>query len=212
MTLAGLLCLTAASAEPEVALPTYAVGDAFVFSNGRVEQVRAVNGETIAWAGLTGDSYERSANFIVPIGHWNFAGGSGTRTTYDHPDALWPLRAGRRARFRVVTETTQTHGKSGRSSGLWTCGVGVLRTVSVKAGVFEALPVTCDRYSVNSMRLVERQTWDYAPDVNHYVRRNWIDYYSGDVENIELVAALHGTAASSERLRALVRQAIEKHR
>ncbi len=60
------------------------------------------------------------------------------------------------------------------------------------------------------MRLIERLEWDYAPDLNHYVKRSSIDNFRATRTNIELVAAISGPAANRRRLAAIVRAERQK--
>ncbi|WP_285713239.1 hypothetical protein [Erythrobacter oryzae] len=199
----------AATALPSpIALPQYEGGDAFVFSDGRVERVVESRGDTVIWAGLSGPSYTRSRNFIVPVLAWRSGRGTGRREVHGNPDAIWPMARPRSVRFRVVSETrTSPEAALRRSVALWVCKSGKLRGFTVKAGSFEAVPVVCDRYSSTTMRLIERREWDYAPELGHYIRRVSINYLRGSKREVELVAALSGPAASPARLSALARQA-----
>lgn len=206
LQLMAVFLLGAAAPQPAL-LPGYSVGDAFIFNTGRVEHVLAIKNNVITWGGIYGENYDRDANFIVPILRWTLAGTNGKRTIHNHPDSLWPLHAGGRTHFRVVTDTTAANHKTARSAGLWTCIVGAPHETVIKPGTFNVLPITCERYSNNSMRLLERLSWDYAPDLGHYVRRTWTDYYSGNSDRFELIAALHGPAATPARLQALAEAA-----
>ncbi len=47
--------------------PRYRPTDAFVFSDGRVERVIRVQRDRITWSGLSGPSYARDRNFVVPV-------------------------------------------------------------------------------------------------------------------------------------------------
>lgn len=204
----GMLEIAALSAALPVSvpLPDHRANDAFVFSDGRVEQVREVNGDTVVWSGLSGESYQRSRNFIVPVIAWTSGRGSGHRTIHGNPDLLWPVQANRSGsvRFRVVTETrVNPLARSRRSVNLWSCRTKKARPAEVAAGSFTVIPFQCDRYSASSMRLVERLEWDYSPDVGHYVRRVVVNYLRGTKRSIELVAMLAGPAATKARLRAL---------
>lgn len=91
---------------------------------------------------------------------------------------------------------------------MWVCKTARARSITVKAGTFEAVPVLCDRYSSTTMRLIERREWDYAPELGHYIRRVTINYVRGTSRKIELVAALSGPAVSRARLNALARKAM----
>lgn len=203
-----LPALAAAAAFVPLELPQYTPGDAFVYSDGRVERVIADDGTRLTWAGLSGPSYRRSRNFVVPVLQWRSGRGTGRREVRGNPDALWPLGKPRSARFRVVTQTRATP-QSGikRSVSLWVCKTGKPRDYTVPAGTFNAVPVLCDRYSPTTMRLLERREWDYAAEIGHYVRRVTINYLRGTTRTAELVATLSGPAASKARLSALSRQA-----
>lgn len=199
------MAASAASAPP---LPSYLPRDAFVFSDGRVEQVVRVEGESVVWSGLGGSPYVRSRNFIVPVLSWQTGRGVGIRTVRGEPDRLWPLAGPASARFRVITETqVNPMAAARRTVSLWSCRTNRPHTVQVRAGSFLAIPIACDRYSAASMRLTERLEWDYAPEIGHYVRRSSFDYLRGARRTIELVATLSGPSATRSRLAALSRAA-----
>lgn len=204
-----LTLLAAAAALPgPVTLPRYDAGDAFVFSDGRVERVVADDGARMTWTGLSGPNYERSRNFIVPVLQWRNGRGTGSREVRGNPDALWPIDRSKSARFRVITETQATpQSARKRSVSLWVCKTSKAKMLSVPAGTYNAVPVVCDRYSPTTMRLVERREWNYAPELGHYVRRVGINYLRGTTSSVELVAALSGPAATKARLMALSREA-----
>lgn len=205
--------LAAAAAIPAllpsaVELPRYNQGDAFVFSDGRVERVVADDGDQMTWASLSGATYTRSRNFIVPVLEWRRGRGSGRREVRGNPDGLWPLDRPRSARFRVITETrANPQAAIKRSVSLWVCKTSRARLFTVSAGTFRAVPVLCDRYSSTTMRLIERREWDYAPEIGHYIRRARLNYLRGTSSSIELVATLSGPAATKARLTALSRKA-----
>ena len=210
----GLSAMTAAAGSLAVALsapvplPDYEPGDAFVFSDGRVERVVSASETRTIWAGLSGPSYTRSRNFVVPVLEWRSGRATGRRVVHGNPDALWPIGKSRSARFRVVTETkANAQAAARRSVSLWVCKTGKPRPFTVKAGSYEAIPVKCDRYSPTTMRLIEQREWDYAPELGHYVRRVTVNYLRGTTRKVELVAALSGPAASKARLTALARAA-----
>lgn len=207
-----MLTLIAAAAmvslPPQIGLPRYNPGDAFVYSDGRVEQVVAEDGQNVTWIGLRGSSYKRSRNFIVPILEWQNGRGLGSRKVRGDPDALWPISRQRSARFRVITETrANPQASAKRSVSLWVCKTSQPRMFNVRAGAFSAIPVLCDRYSSTTMRLIERREWDYSPEIGHYIRRAQINYLRGTNSSVELVATLSGPAATKARLTALSRRA-----
>jgi hypothetical protein len=202
------LMAAAAVFSAPVSLPEYEPGDAYVFSDGRVERVIASDKARMTWAGLSGSSYRRSPNFVVPVLQWRSGRGTGKREVRGNPDALWPIGSGKSARFRVITETrANPQAASRRSVSLWVCKTSKPRSYTVPAGTYDTIPVKCDRYSPTTMRLLEQREWDYAPELGHYVRRVTVNYLRGTTRTTELVAALSGPAANKARLTALARTA-----
>jgi hypothetical protein len=210
--LVGLIIMaTAGAAIPaSVALPSYNVSDAFVYSDGRVERVKAIRGNRITWAGLNNVGYTRSRNFYTPILNWRFGKGTGRREIVGEADALWPLTKPKTVRFRSVAYTKpKPNSGTRRGMTLWTCSSKKPSTIQTPLGAFETVPIICERYSATTMRLIERIEWNYAPSLGHYVRRSSVDYYRGTRSTILLTAALSGPAASLRRLTALSRAARE---
>lgn len=102
---AASLAVAAAFAAP-VPLPDYEPGDAFVFSDGRVERVINAEGATMTWAGLGGTSYQRSRNFVVPVLEWRNGRSTGRREVHGKPDALWPIGKGKAYTVKAGTYET----------------------------------------------------------------------------------------------------------
>jgi hypothetical protein len=209
MLVALISMAIAATAIPaSIALPRYNVSDAFVYSDGRVERVKAIRGNRITWAGLNNVGYTRSRNFYTPILNWRFGKGTGRRDIVGEANTLWPLTKPKTVRFRAVAYTKpKPTSRERRAVTLWTCSSKKPQTIQTRLGALATVPILCDRYSATSMRLIERIEWHYSPDIRHYVRRSSVDYYRGTRSTIELTAALTGPAANSRRLAALSRQA-----
>jgi hypothetical protein len=188
-------------------LPTYQPGQAFVFDNGRVELVQAVKGDRVTWAARSGRSYERAVNPIVPILSWSFRGQSGVREIRGNPQRLWPLRAGASVQFQTINITRDEKGKTRRSLHLWTCRVRAAETVTLRVGRISAIPIQCDRFSAGTMRVLERITWHYSPEIGHYVRREARDMRDGVSETITLHATLTPRESNPVRIEALAREA-----
>lgn len=206
MIFAALGALLASTAAAQT--PAYEPGAVFVYDNGRVEHVRAVEGERVVWAARSGRTYVRDANPIVPILEWGYRGRVGERRVLGDPDALWPLRAGKRVRFQTVNRfRDEDGGGESRSLHLWSCSVRALERVSTPAGAFDSFPIQCDRFSPSSMRVIERLTWWYAPDVGHYVRRAARNMGDGRTETFSLFAALPPRESNVVRIEALARRA-----
>ncbi len=207
MLVAGLVAVPfcAARAAP---LPVYEVGQAFIFDNGRVERVRSVNDDAVVWATRSGRTYLRATNPVVPILEWSYRGQTGQRTVLGEPDRLWPLQPGRSVQFRTVNVTLEENQRRPtRSLHLWSCSVRRAEMVNVPAGRFSAHPIVCDRFSANSMRVLERLTWHYASEVGHYIQREARNMTNGQSEIYRLSAALPPHAANDLRVESLARLA-----
>ncbi len=188
-------------------LPAYEQGQTFIFDNGRVERVQEILGDRVTWAARSGRTYVRDVNPIVPILAWSYRGQEGSRRITGDADRIWPLSAGRSVQFRAVNETRDRDNRMRRSVHLWTCSVRAMESVLVPAGRFDAYPIVCDRYSASSMRVIERLTWHYAPDVGHYIRREARNMGDGVRETYSLYTALPPRAANAVRIEALAQQA-----
>jgi hypothetical protein len=198
---------TAGVANAAARLPAYEAGTAFIFDNGRVERVEKLDGQQVVWSARSGRTYVRSINPVVPILSWSFKGETGTRKILGTPDSLWPLRAGASVQFRTLNEARSQSGKVAKSVHLWTCKVKAKESVATPAGAFVAWPITCDRFSANSMKVLERLTWHFSEDVGHYVRREARDLRDGVSETFSLHTALPAWEANSVRVEAVARNA-----
>lgn len=208
ITIAAALAAASPDAVPNIPMPQYEVNDAFVYTDGRVERVRAVRGSNVIWSGLTSQRYTRSRNFILPVLKWRAGRGSGERKIVGNPDKLWLLNGSARARFRAIAETVRNaQARPRRAITFWTCGSQAARMSTVPVGTFSVIPVRCERYSATTMRLLERIEWEYAPEIGHYVKRSDTDYLRGINRSISLYAALRGPAGERRRLAALSRAA-----
>lgn len=203
-TAVSVSALIACALAPQAAIAGYEPGTTFIFSDGRVERVVEDKGEKIIWATRRGRTYERAANFAIPILKWKTSRQSGVRQVTGKVDALWPPTPGKHARFRIATDVTR-NGETNRSIQLWTCSVSKETSVELPNGAFDALPVRCERYSVNSMTALERRTWWYSAEVGHYIQRDFQNYRTGERKKIRLCAALPPNRATQKRIDALAK-------
>ena len=171
------------------ALPVYAPGDTFVYSDGRTETVTEIDGERVHWRSNDGTVLTAYRNFILPAIRRDTDLISEQTTVDVGPGALWPLKAGREVSFTANTEVAHKTGSSprGGSASRWHCLVEAPRTVSVAAGTFDALRVVC-RTSTPSAQGPTERVWYYAPRIRHYVRRQEIFENPGSEADVELVA------------------------
>jgi len=177
-------------------------GTVFIFDDGRVERYLRRDGDTLIWATRRGREYVRAANPALPILSWDIGQRSGQREVFGNADNIWPPANGARAQFRVLTKV-QDGDADRRYSQAWSCNVAGPQSISVPAGDFPAYRIVCERFSVNSMRLLERRTWWWSEDLGHYVRRRYQDLRDGEVSDIRLCAALPELRASEVRIEAL---------
>ena len=171
------------------ALPVYAPGDTFVYSDGRTETVTEIDGERVHWRSNDGTVRTAYRNFILPAIRRDTDLVS-ERTTVDvGPGALWPLKAGREVSFTATTEVAHKTRSSprGGSASRWRCLVEAPRSVSVAAGTFDALRVVC-RTSTPSAQGPSERVWYYAPRIRHYLRRQERYEDPGSETDVELVA------------------------
>lgn len=179
-------------------------GTVFVFDDGRVERYLRRDGQALIWATRRGREYVRAANPALPILSWQIGERSGRREVFGDAGSIWPPTQGARAQFRVLT-VLNGGDQERRYSEAWTCNVAGSKEVTVPAGTFPAWRITCERFSVNSMRLLERRTWWWSEDLGHYVRRRYQNLRNGESSDIALCAALPELRASEARIDALLK-------
>ena len=205
--LSSCLCVVASwqvlSAPVQAA--EYEVGTVYIYSNGRAEHVKDVQADHIVWATLNDREYVKSVNFAIPILEWQIGSVSGKRTVYGNRESAWPPATGQYSRFRVLTEV-ERNGHELRSIQAWTCRTGAAGKLSVPAGEFNAIPVICDRYSLNSMALMTRRTWWWSDEVGHYIQRKYQNFRTGTSTVTRLCAAMPLTETTRDRVAVLAKQ------
>jgi len=207
----ALLAWTAVAlsvAAPTTSLPQYEIGDAFVYDNGRVEQLVSTSADRLTWSAFEGRQYVRDRNFVIPLLQWETVESRGTREVSSEAAALWPLSPGKTVRFRVVTDVTRAV-KQGvnhrrRRAELWSCRVLPPAPITVPAGTFDALEIRCEEFSSTTMRLLSEERWFYSEDVGHYVARRWTELSTGRHGGYSLVTKLRGIEANPRRIRSIL--------
>jgi hypothetical protein len=170
-------------------LPLYAVGDTFIYSDGRTETVTGIDGDRVQWQSNDGTVISAYRDFVLPAIHRETDLLSERTTVDGEPGVLWPLTAGREVSFAAKTEIMHKVSSSARSevTTQWHCLVEPLQAVSVAAGTFDALRVVC-RTSMPYPNGPSERAWYYAPRIRHFVRRDE-RFESPDSESqVELVA------------------------
>lgn len=205
--LGGCASQPASSVSDNRAVPLsaadHAEGTVFIFDDGRVERFLRADGDTRVWATRRGREYVRAANPVLPILEWQFGDRAGQREVFGDVSDLWPPRPGARAQFRVRTDV-QEGDRTRRSIQAWSCEVEGRSREDTPAGEFDVVPISCDRFSVNSMRALEKRTWWWSADLGHYVKRRYQNMRNGEVRQITLCAALPETRANDVRIDAIV--------
>ena len=149
-------------------LPRYAAGERFHYSDGRIEQVLALDGNRVFWRRVGGSDFTGGRDFTLPRSAWVWRGKTGSDVLEGAPPSLWPLQVGKATRLSVRRTVTDTDGQSQSSLRDWRCHVADTVLTKVRSGTFEAYEVRCVRYADNNP--VEVRIWHYAPEVAHYVR------------------------------------------
>jgi hypothetical protein len=206
--LIACLWLTATVAVQATPLPQYESGDAFIYDNGRVEQLVSMSGDELTWSAFEGREYVRDRNFVVPLLQWKTIESSGTRQASPDARSLWPLQPGKSVRFRVLTDVAvqvkEGETRRRRRAELWSCRVLPPALITVPAGTFNALEIRCEQFSSSTMRVISEERWYYSEEVGHYVSRSWVDLLSGRRGSYSLAARLHGIEANPRRIRSIL--------
>lgn len=193
-------------------MPNYRMGDAYTYSSGRTETVKELGTERVVWQNDLRSEFERYPNFVLPTAVARTERGVITRTVDVEPNILWPLVPGTRRQFSsVVNIQLEGQNRARVFRRDWVCTVGDLERITVQFGNFDAVKISCDRYSRGRWR--QTRTWHYVPEIGHYVRR--VDRIQGqkpeDVELLSIQQALDGMNRNIQRaLYDLEQQTLER--
>jgi hypothetical protein len=196
---------------PLAYLPTYQLGDAYTYSNGRTETIAEVRDERVLWRSDLKSDFERYRNFVLPTAMARTGKGAVTRTIDVPPDILWPLIPGTRRQFNSVVKV-RLHGQASERQYRrdWICTVNGAERIQVQSGTFDSVKISCDRYRRGAWR--QTRTWYYVSEIGHYVRR--VDRFRGretrDIELLSIQQDLNGMSRSARRaLHDLEQQTLE---
>ena len=192
---------------PPAPLPTYELGDTFVFDNGSVATVSVVwpdNDDRVTWRTAAGRTSVAVRNFAVPDLQWTTRTRNGRFETAADLATLWPLIDGNRAVFEgratLENERADTVTVSARR---YVCAVDGTWTVTVAAGTFETFQIRCLRLSTPEARRTSVRTlrWYYAPALGHYVLRTIENQRGRVLRRVELAAVRrsHDSLAAAQR-------------
>jgi hypothetical protein len=202
------LSLALAGVASATSLPQYQLQDTFIYDDGRVEQLVSMDGDTLTWSTFAGRRYLRDRNFTIPLLQWDTVESKGTRRASPEVRSLWPLKPGKKVRFRVLTDASvqRKDGSSQRRrrTELWSCRVLPPAPITVPAGTFESMEIRCEKFSPRTMRILSEERWHYSEEVGHYVSRSWVELSTGRRAGYALVATLHGRDANPRRIRSIL--------
>ncbi len=161
-------------------LPGYKVGTTYVYSDGSWETVAALSSGLVTWQDHRGHIYNRYPDFTYRSVHWKTRTREGSRRFGPFSyyfvkgnNSLWPLQKGNISSFKEMVTSRKIGGSEKSSQINWTCEVIGTERVAVVAGEFDTWKIDCKRYNnfqePSKARVLEIRTWNYAPEIQHYV-------------------------------------------
>lgn len=201
-------------ALPLAAVPDYALGELYVYDDGRTETVIAKEGAILTWRTNNGVVRKTYRNFAIPYLNWQTATRRGTSKTDAKPNMLWPLQVGNTGNFNFTRTAEDNDGKNSRQyKQSWQCKVDGTETVRITLGSYDTFKIVCHRYNGKTWR--QTRTFNYAPLIGHYVLRR-DNYRSGPSARRELVSYGFNSsvfsASDQQRLTKTVQKALSKNK
>lgn len=171
--------------------PIYEIGDSFAYSDGGAETVVRVGGNRVRWRALSGESYTGYRNFLLPRIAWQTGSGKGESIIDLDIDEAWPAATRKQVSFEVSVFWTMAGPLSAttKTSETWRCQRKPGKRVTVATGIFETIPIDCERTGMRS-NLWHKRIWYYAPAVRHFVRMESIS--AEETRQVDLVAIRPG--------------------
>ena len=209
-------------------LPAYSQGTTFVYSDGKWETVIDTTGGVVTWKDYRNYTYSGSPDFTYRPSIWqgktlsiNRQFGPRSDLFIKNTTTLWPLRAGNSASYSEKGTRVSKGGAQSNYQTVWACSVPGTERVSVMAGDFDTYEIVCKRYSVSRkkktrFRLREVKTWNYAPEVGHFVLVT-TEYYTGKKprrkELLAVLPPLNSISAGTRRqIKRNFQQALESNK
>lgn len=153
-------------------LPTYAVGESFLFDDGRTDTVLETEGELVTWRDDRGIIRWINRNFVFPDSAWQNRTRRSTSTNTADPKMLWPLEIGKSGRFDFI-QTVEANDGTGKKEykQSWQCVVEGTESLDVAAGTYNVFKIPCYRYIFGTDYWRQTRTFYYSPEIKHYVKR-----------------------------------------
>lgn len=164
--------------SPPVALPTWQLGDKFIYDDGSWEQLVAIEGDSLRFINQDGEVFLRAPDFTLPARHFQKPDGQ-TGDSQILPagaeesggPSLWPLATDKISAF-IETNATQRNGsKEAESRALWRCRVLAAATKTAAAGNYACQQIVCRRLGGSDQRILEEIHWYYAPAIQYWLGR-----------------------------------------
>ena len=160
--------------------PSYELGTTYVYSDGSWETVAGISPQLVTWHDHRGNVYDRFPDFTFRSAKWKTRTRHGSRQFVPRSDVvfkkkttLWPLKEGNVSSFTEMV-TSNKLGEPQKSYRVkWSCEVIGTERVAVMAGEFDTWKIACKRYNYyknpSKARVKETRTWNYAPEIKHFV-------------------------------------------
>ncbi len=192
---------TVGTHDVSVGLPNYELGTTYVYSDGSWETVADISPQLVTWHDHRGYVYHRFPDFTYRSAKWKTRKRYGNRQFVPRSDvlfkkktSLWPLKVGNVSGFSEMV-TSNYPGEPPKSYRVnWTCEVIGTERIAVMAGQFDTWKIACKRYNnsknPSKARVKETRSWNYAPEIEHFVMTE--RQYSGRkaTRRLELLAVL----------------------
>jgi surface antigen len=166
-------------------LPNYSVNDVFIFNNGYIERVSAIDGDIIDWEAAGGAfNYKAYRNFALPRISWKTKKKkSRIEMVVLDKNVMWPLTTDEdyKMSFKKHISKNDIAFSNRFFFQDWSCETNDARRITVPAGAFNTIPVTCQLISFSG-NVIKTRTWYYSPAVGHYVKR--VDKSASSVRRI----------------------------
>jgi len=193
-------------------LPTYDVGEAFTYDDGRTDTVIARRGDKVTWRTGNGVIQKGYRNFLIPFFEWQNRTRRSRALISAKPDMLWPLATGNKQSFEVKQTIVSNDGLTTTEiEQNWQCAVEGTEKITVPAGTFDTYRISCFRYIPGTSFWRQTRTFNYAPAIGRYVMRE--DTYSTlPSRRRELVSAgFNSTALAAADQATLVKHLPDRH-
>jgi len=182
-------------------LPSYELGTTYVYSNGSWETIAGISPQLVTWHDHRGNVSSRSPDFTYRSTRWKTSTRQGRRRFVERSDSLfkkntslWPLLQGNISSYTEMVSSSNL-GEPEKSYRInWTCEVIGTERIAVMAGEFDTWKIACKRYNnfqnPSKARAQETRTWNYAPDIRHYVLTERKTSSGKTARRLELLAIL----------------------